>query len=137
MLAITPEYEVTGTDAASRPDLRGLLPEQRSPERELALALQCRGLGVDATNDDQVFVDATELGVVDVSDIRGEEIVGKQFTTVLGEKRDGIDDLEVLRGGNTQRKSSLTLCQQIVRFRGRAAQPLREKLIRMHCLFEP
>ncbi len=57
VLAVAREDEVVGTQGPGRPDLGGLLPEERGPQRELALPLQGHGLGIDAADHHHVAVE--------------------------------------------------------------------------------
>ena len=57
MLAVAREDEVVGTQGPGRPDLGGLLPEERGPQRELALPLQGHGLGIDAADHHHVAIE--------------------------------------------------------------------------------
>ena len=57
VLAVAREDEVVGTQGPGRPDLGGLLPEERGPQRELALSLQGHGLGIDAADHHHVAIE--------------------------------------------------------------------------------
>jgi hypothetical protein len=80
---------------AQRPagaDLGGLLAEQAGPDPELALALQGGGLGVDATDEDEVAVQAAQVlvgQVLDVLGVVGGRLVGDALT-LGGEQLDHV-----------------------------------------------
>jgi len=71
VLAVGGEREVPGPEGPARADLRGLLAEQRSPDPQLALALQRDGLEVDAADQHQVPVQRPDLLRRDVERVVG------------------------------------------------------------------
>jgi len=56
------EHHVIQGQRPARADLRGLLPEQRGPDAELALALQGDRLGVDPADEHQIPVQGPDVG---------------------------------------------------------------------------
>ncbi|SKV99563.1 Uncharacterised protein [Mycobacteroides abscessus subsp. abscessus] len=104
MLAETGEGEIVVPQRASGTDLRGLLPEQRGPEREFALTLQGRGLVVDAADHHHVLVQSPQLSqavlVEDVADQR--HVLGiLDPVAVRIEELDGLHNLPSLTMGRT------------------------------------
>src|SRR5580693_7122165 len=94
VLAVGREHHVTRAQRPGRADLRGLLPEQRGPDAELALALQRDRLGVDPADQDQVPVHGPDIGGGQV-----ERIVGMLDAFALrGEQLDELFGLAGLKG---------------------------------------
>ena len=87
VLPVAREDEVVGTQGAGRADLGGLLPEQRGPQRQLALALQRHGLGIDAAHHRHVAVEVAQLRRVDV----GHEVPVGAADRPLPVHRDQLD----------------------------------------------
>jgi hypothetical protein len=52
---------VIGAQRSPRTDLRGLLTQQRSPQTQLALALQRGGFGVDAPHENEIAQQVAQL----------------------------------------------------------------------------
>ena len=71
VLAVGGEHHVVGAQRPRGPDLGGLLPEQRGPDAELALALQGDRLGVDPADQHQVPVQVPDVGGGEVQRIVG------------------------------------------------------------------
>jgi hypothetical protein len=82
VLAVGREDEVLRGQRTAGADLRGLLPEQLGPDPELAVPLERGGLGVDATGEHHVAVEALDRLVVEVE---GE--VGVLHTLALGRQQ--------------------------------------------------
>jgi hypothetical protein len=61
VLAVGREGVVLGTQGTAGADLGGLLAEQAGPQAQLALALERGGLGVEATDEDEVAVEPAQL----------------------------------------------------------------------------
>ena len=83
VLAVGGEHLVEASEGGPRADLGGLLPERRRPQAELSLALQRRGLGVEAAaqhhvaqvgRDGRVVVGVGEGLVVDALTVGGEQL---------------------------------------------------------------
>ncbi len=66
VLAVGREREVLRAEGATRADLGGFLAEGGCPQAELAVALQCVCLEVDAPAQDQVAVEAADAVVITV-----------------------------------------------------------------------
>jgi hypothetical protein len=76
VLAVRRERHVLGRHGSSRPDLRGLLAQQRHPDPELALALQGVALAVEPAHEDQVAVEVAQRAHVEVGGVGVEAGVG-------------------------------------------------------------
>ena len=87
MFSVAREDEVVRTQGPGRTDLGGLLPEERGPQRELALTLQGHGLGVDAADDSHVAVEITQLRCIDI----GHELPVGASDRPLPVHRDQLD----------------------------------------------
>ena len=92
VLAVGREDEVLLAERAAGADLRGLLAEQLGPDAELAVPLERGGLGVDATGEHHVAVEALDRLVVEVA---GE--VGVLDPLALGGQQ--LDQLGAAVGG--------------------------------------
>ena len=104
MLAVGREDVVLRPEGAAGADLRGLLAEELGPDAELAVALERRGLGVDAAGQDHVAVEAAdglrlvgaalgleaELRVLDALTFGGEQLDQLGAAVSLG----GAEDLD-------------------------------------------
>ena len=66
VVTVGDEGKVLGAQGAAGTDLGGFLAESRRPQTDLAVALQGEGLGVDATGQDEVAVEAADRRVVAV-----------------------------------------------------------------------
>ena len=96
VLAVGREREVVRGERSPRADLGGLLAEQRGPQAQLALALECGGLGVEAADEDEVAVEAAQVLIAQLGEDRVELAVGDPLTlggehldhlgTALGER---------------------------------------------------
>ena len=67
MLPVAREDEVVRPQRPGRAHLRRLLPEQRGPQRQLALALERHRLGIETAHDRHVAVEVAQLRRVDVA----------------------------------------------------------------------
>ena len=83
VVAVGAEGEVLGTHGAAGADLGGLLAEGRRPQPDLAVTLEGEGLGVDATGEHEIAVEAAdrrvvavvvELGVLDALAVGREQL---------------------------------------------------------------
>src|SRR6478736_8782038 len=97
VLAVGREDVVLGTQGAAGTDLRSLLAEQLRPDAELAVALEGRGLHVDAPGEDHVAVEpaqllgrevVVELGVVDALTLGRQQLDEVGSTVGLGRSED-------------------------------------------------
>ncbi len=86
VLAVAREDEVVGAQRPGRPDLGGLLPEERRPQRELALSLQGHGLGIDAADHRHVAVEVSQLRWADI----GHEVPIRAPDRALPVQRDQL-----------------------------------------------
>ena len=100
VLAVGGEHHVLRAQRPARADLRGLLPEQRGPDAELALALQGDRLGVDPADQDQVPVHGPDVGGGQVERIIGMldalALRGEQLDELLG--RGGFEGIRAWVG---------------------------------------
>ena len=71
VLAIAREGMVLGPQRPPAADLRGLLPEERDPQAEFTLPLQGRRLEVEASDQDQVTIEAAQVLVGEGVDVVG------------------------------------------------------------------
>lgn len=68
VFAIAGKYEVVFSQRPRRTYLRCLLTEERRPQREFALALQCRSLRINSAHNDEVFEQIPQTVTIDVID---------------------------------------------------------------------
>jgi hypothetical protein len=71
VLAVGREGHVIGGHRAARADLGGLLAQQRGPDAELTLPLQCGRLDVPPADQREVAVETAQLLVADVQRVLG------------------------------------------------------------------
>jgi hypothetical protein len=84
VLAVRREGHVLRGERAAGTDLRGLLAEERGVERELPLALERRGLGVEAADEHHVAVEPAEVVGAEARDPRPVRrvLLGRHATPV-------------------------------------------------------
>jgi hypothetical protein len=80
VLAVAGEAHVGRAQRAPGADLRGLLPEQRHPDPQLALALQRVALAVGAADQDQVAVERLQVLDGDIVGVAVEPLVRHPLT---------------------------------------------------------
>jgi hypothetical protein len=90
VLAVGGEHHVAARQRAGRADLGGLLPEQRGPDAELALALQRDRLGVDPADDHQIPVHGPDVG-------RGKIERVIRMVDPLAFRREQLDEIVLIR----------------------------------------
>ena len=124
VLAVGREGHVLGLQRAAGADLRGLLPEQRDPDAELALALQRVGLPVEPADQHHVPVEALQRRHVDVGDVAVEARVVDPLA--LG--RQQLDEIGAALVGALQAGDDLFGADRLVeRVRGGRGPGLRNR----------